>query len=76
MPTFMKAWYSDLLEFKKDLYSFELYDSFYLKIVTILWLIFRDGADYCFCGKYPTRINYMCPLSDTTLHFSNYKDFF
>ena len=41
--TTLKARYSDLKDFKDDLYYFESFDSFYCKVVTILSLICRDG---------------------------------
>ena len=31
--------------------------------------------NYCFCGKYPARINYMvCPLCEISMYFWNYKN--
>ena len=74
MSTTLKASHPNLKEFKKDLCSFYSFDSFYLKIITILLLIFRDGKNYWFCQKYPAAINYMvCPMCEIPMYFWNYK---
>ena len=75
MSSILKACYSNLQELKKDVYDFYSYNSFNLKIVTMLSLIFHDGKKYGFCRKYPAGISYMvCPLCEIPLYFWNYKD--
>ena len=72
MSTTLKSLYPNLQGFKKDLYDFYPFDSFYLKIVSILSLIFRDGKKYCFCGKYHAHINYMvCTMCEIPMYYWN-----
>ena len=63
--------YPNLNIFRENLYHFELFD---FKLITNFLLIFRDGADYCFCHKYQRNSNLSRPLCDIILHFWNYKD--
>ena len=63
--------YPNLKFFKENLYHFESFD---FKLITNFLLIFRDGADYCFCHKYRRNSNLSCPLCEIILHFWNYKD--
>ena len=67
----MKARYSNLCQFKEALYQFDLFDSLYLKLVSILSLIFRDGKKYCFCDMVPSAC---CPLCLIRFYFSNFKE--
>ena len=63
--------YPNLNFFKENLYHFESFD---FKLITNFLLIFRDGADYCFCHKYRRNSNLSCPLCEIILHFWNYKN--
>ena len=65
----MKACYSNLCEFKEALYQCDLFDSFYLKLVSILFFVFRDGKKYCFCDMVVS-----CPLCSIRSYFSNFKE--
>lgn len=72
--TTLKAKYSNLRDFKEDLYRFDSFDQFYVKLITILSLICRDEKKYCFCNKYNKNPLMMCPLCYIPIYFWNFKD--
>ena len=68
----MKVRYSDLCQFKEALYQFDSFDSFYLKLMSIFPIVFRDGKKYCFCNEYGPYV--CCPLCSIRFYFSNFKE--
>ena len=58
----LKAMYESSEAFKKDLCGCESISGFYYKLVAILSLICRDGKRYCFCEKYESSLNSVCPI--------------
>ena len=70
----LKARYEFSESVKEYLYGYESMDGFCYKLVTVLSLICRDRKRYCFCEKYESLLNLVCPLCYIPMYFYNFRE--
>ena len=72
--TTLKGRYLNLFDFENDMYQFDSFDSFYIKLLTILSLTCINGKKYCFCYKYNQNLQMVCPMCYIPMFFWNFRD--